>query len=117
MTVLFFFDGPKDSMIQGWYYDPLHGHRLRRIHRLPTPRHYRIVGVYGDDEGPRKNHAWAAHARRDDDDPTLLHVDFAGKPPKTNRFMTARVDDVQRTITWDDGNTWRMLFVHPSQMR
>ena len=63
-------------MIQGWYYDPLHGHCMRRIRRTSTHR-YRITGVYGDDE-PNTGGTWYA-----------LEVDVVGKPTKGDRLMTA----------------------------
>ena len=101
-------------MLQGWYYDPLHGHCLRRIRRTSVHR-YRIAGVYGDDE-PNTGGTWHANvtATPDGDDEYVLEVDFAGKPTKRNRFMTARWS--KRQIFWDDGNVWKQLYVSPLQL-
>lgn len=101
-------------MLQGWYYDPLHGNCLRRIRRT-SARRYRITGVYGDDE-PNTGGAWYAlvSATPDGDDEYALEVDFVGKPIKRNRFMTARWSE--RQIFWDDGNVWKMLYISPLQL-
>jgi len=95
-------------MIHGLYYDRLHGHCLRRVERV-SPTTYRVVGVYGDDEAPLTHRAWTATIRTTDGH--RLAVDFAGKPIKTNRFMTAVYRD--RQIHWSDGNVWRQLYVPP----
>lgn len=102
-------------MLQGWYYDPLHGHCLRRIRRTSVHR-YRITGVYGDDEQPNTGGTWHANvtATPDGDEEYALEVDFAGKPTKRNRFMTARWS--KRQIFWDDGNVWKQLYVSPLQL-
>lgn len=100
--------------MQGWYYDPLHGHCLRRVRRV-SPDVYEITGVYGNDE-PHTHRSWTAsmtvleHGKS-----TRLQVDFAGKPIKKNRFMTAVYKD--RKIHWkEDGNVWHQLYVHPRQL-
>lgn len=72
-------------MIEGWYYDPLHGNCLRRIKRLGV-RQYRIWGVYGSDE-PHTGDRWYATATatprgREEYD---LIVDFSGKPIKKKK--------------------------------
>ena len=102
-------------MIQGWYYDPLHGHCLRRIRRI-SPCKYRITGVYGDDE-PHTGGTWYAiiTATPKGADEYALQVDFVGKPIKSNRFMTARWS--KRQILWDDGNVWKLLYVSPLQLK
>ena len=46
---------------------------------------------------------------------TTLRVDFAGKPGKKPRFMTAVYAD--RRLRWvEDGNVWHRLYVHPRQL-
>lgn len=102
-------------MMQGWYYDPLHGDCLRRIRRTSHNR-YRINGVYGDDE-PNTGGEWHAFvtATPDGAEDLLLKVDFVGKPTKSNRVMDARWSG--RQIRWSDGNVWRMLHVSPAQLR
>ena len=68
-------------MIHGWYYDPLHGHCLRRVDRV-GPDLYRIVGVYGDDE-PNTHApltAWMRATETSPDGSVRLDVDFSGKP-------------------------------------
>ena len=106
--------------MHGLYYDPLHGHCLRKIERM-SPDEYRIVGVYGDDEKPHTHNMWTATMRviertgEGKREVIRLRVDFAGKPIKKNRFMTAVYRD--RRIKWvEDGNEWRQLFVHPRQL-
>ena len=102
--------------MHGLYYDPLHGHCLRKVERT-SPDTYRIVGVYGDDEQPRTHQLWTATMRvteRRGDDEIRLRVDFAGKPIKKNRFMTAVYS--KRRIRWlEDGNEWKQLYSHPAQ--
>ena len=106
------------NMLQGWYYDPLHGGCLRRVRRTSRDR-YRITGVYGDDE-PHTGGSWyalvtAAPADGVAEERIDLRVDFVGKPSKSNRLMTARWS--RRRIYWDDGNVWQMLHVSPEQLR
>ena len=101
-------------MLDGLYYDPLHGHCLRRIQRV-SANEYDIIGVYGDDEQPDTWKTWYARIRASPEDDTyVLSVDFAGKPRKQNRFMTARWS--QRQIHWEDGNVWKQLYVSSEQI-
>lgn len=97
------------AALDGWYYDPLHGHCLRRIERAPTASTYRIYGVFGADERPRTGAPWVAIAVVQA--PNRLLVDFAGKPGKRPRFLRATVG--RRRIDWEDGNVWHKLYVHP----
>jgi len=119
--------------MDGYYHDPKHGHGLRRVRRRWATKgtfgwgvpcyndddaSYEVIGVYGDDEAPHTHGKWTARmtVRRVDADGTLhLDVDFAGKPLKTTRWLTARYQN--RRIHWSDGNVWHKLYVHPSQLR
>lgn len=101
--------------MQGWYHDPLHGHCLRRVRRI-SPDVYEVIGVYGNDEAPSTHRAWTARMTvlQRSGDTIRLTVDFAGKPTKKNRCMTALYKN--RCIHWiEDGNVWHQLFVHPRQ--
>lgn len=99
--------------MEGYYFDPKHGGCLRRIVTVRRGLVYSVVGVYGDDE-PMTGRAWTACITVDD--AGTLVVDFAGKPIKHERFLTASYDAAARTISWCDGNTWTKLFVAPSQL-
>ena len=102
--------------MQGLYYDPLHGRCLRSVRRVSS-RAYEVVGVYGSDEDPHTHRPWTAVMTAldgDDEEGTRLRVDFAGKPLKKNRFMTAVYR--RREIHWDDGNVWLQLYTHPRQL-
>ena len=101
--------------MHGLYFDPLHGHCLRKVERTSHDT-YRIVGVYGDDEQPLTHKVWTATMRviERNGKEIRLRVDFAGKPMKKNRFMTAVYSD--RRIRWvEDGNEWKQLYSHASQ--
>ena len=104
--------------MHGLYYDPKHGGCLRRIWRA-GPDTYRIVGVYGSDETPHTHRSWYAQARVVSRSATKwgLVVDFAGKPIKPDRFLTASFEPGKRRIRWEDGNTWQGLFYHASQLQ
>lgn len=101
--------------MHGLYFDPLHGNCLRKVERISGDL-YRIVGVYGDDEQPHTHQVWTATMRVQErtGDEIRLRVDFAGKPIKKNRFMTAVYS--KRRIRWvEDGNEWKQLYSHGSQ--
>ena len=103
--------------MEGFYSDPKHGHCMRRIRKV-NHLWYHVDGVYGDDEVRVGDH-W--HARMQVVKRTrevwLLRVDFGGKPILTHeRFYDAEYDPKRRVIRWQDGNVWRKMFVHPSQL-
>ena len=96
--------------MQGWYYDPKHGHTLRRI--VPygaSGTRYLVHGVYGDDEAPLTHGYWSAIVQKDG---TKLLVDFAGKPAKAQRYLTAEYHADAREIRWCDGAV-QYLVQHP----
>lgn len=97
--------------MEGFYYDPKHGHCLRRVVKL-SPTHYRILGVYGNDEGVASGGTWTAIATRVS--PATYSVNFAGKPTKRDQIMTVRQRG--KDLHWSDRNVWRRLFVHSSQL-
>ena len=99
-------------------YDPLHGGCLRVIRRT-SPTAYCIHGVYGDDEPPHARGAyWSAtlEVRERGAREWRLLVDFAGKPGKVPRQMTAAYVPAERCIRWSDGNVWRVLYVARAQL-
>lgn len=100
--------------LEGYYFDPKHGGCLRRIVAVQRGAVYSVVGVHGDDE-PRTGTPWTALMYYSRDDGTLL-VDFAGKPIKPERFLTASYNAEARRISWCDGNTWTKMFVAPAQV-
>ena len=106
--------------MHGYYYDPLHGHCLRRIRRT-SPTTYLIDGVYGNDEKPYTHQSWFAVMtiqRAEPNGDVHVSVDFRGKPIKKNRLMTASYLAAKREVRWhEDGNVWRQLFVNPLQLR
>lgn len=101
--------------MQGWYYDPRHGGCLRRITRC-SPVLYRIKGVYGNDEAMPPHTKWHAFATVQAvyNDTMTVRVDFAGKPGRGERFLGATFDG--RDLRWDDGNVWKGMYVHGSQL-
>ena len=101
--------------MHGFYFDPHHGNCLRKVARI-GPDVYRITGVYGDDERPLTHRPWTAVMRVVErrGEGRRLRVDFAGKPIKRDRFMTAVYRE--RRLRWvEDGHEWLQLYSHGSQ--
>lgn len=90
--------------IEGVWFDPLHGGCLRTISGN------RILGVYGSDEQCTGDPWYATFTR----DGNKVHVHFVGKPGKVPQHMVTRLDG--RMLRWSDGNVWRKLYAHRSQL-
>ena len=109
--------------IAGLYYDPKHGGCLRRV-RAPTWAERRcgadavVLGVYGTDEA-RHGLPWTATLsfRGPASAARPLSVDFGGKEERTHaRAFSATWWPARGAIVWQDGNTWRKLPFHRSQL-
>ena len=109
--------------IAGLYYDPKHGGCLRRV-RAPTRAERRcgadavVLGVYGTDEA-RHGLPWTATLsfRGPASTARPLSVDFGGKEERTHeRVFSATWWPARGAIAWQDGNTWRKLSFHHSQL-
>jgi hypothetical protein len=101
--------------MHGAYYDPKHGGCLRTVSGTGP---YTIHGAYGADEASPYA-VWTASMRVSKKTATewQLLVDFAGKPLKPDRLLTAVFDVEARTIAWQDGNVWTPLYWNASQGR
>ena len=101
------------------FFDPLHGGCLRVIKRISVDA-YKIYGVYGDDEkpDPAGNAWWATmYVLERVGDVVKFRVDFShGKPRKRDKELSAEYHPKRRCIRWEDGNKWREMFVHQSQI-
>lgn len=108
---------PRIPPLLGHYYDPKHGGCLRFVRPL-GPNQCLIDGVYGDDE-PHTHSPWWAEITvlSRGSYSWKLQVDFRGKPTKRDRFLTATYHPRRREIRWCDGNTWRQLYTHSSQLQ
>ena len=95
--------------MEGFYYDPKHGGCLRRIVRIGTQQY--ILGVYGDDE-PWPGESWYA-VMRSTGKPGHWRVHFSGKVKRRKYYDACFVG---RSLHWDDGNVWPLMFHHPSQL-
>jgi len=118
-------------MIEGFYFDPWHGGCLRRIAKVKE-NHYKIYGVYGNDEvikipknveyhsesSEKTNKYWYATLQICDIEDNFLHlkVCFGGKPGKKRLQYDAVYDKKKRHIIWDDTNTWKQLYYHKKQL-
>jgi hypothetical protein len=118
-------------MIEGFYFDPWHGGCLRRISKTKK-NHYKIHGVYGNDERIRlpknveyhtetsdqTNKYWYATLEVYENEANLyyLNVYFGGKPGKKRLHYNAVYDSKKRVIKWDDTNTWKQMYHHKKQL-
>ena len=117
-------------MIEGFYFDPWHGGCLRRIKKVKKD-HYKIYGVYGNDDKVRipknveyhseasnmTNKYWYATLEVYGVDKNLhyLKVYFGGKPGKKRLDYEAVYDGKKRHIKWDDSNVWKQMYYHKKQ--
>ena len=118
-------------MIEGFYFDPWHGGCLRRIAKVKE-NHYKIYGVYGNDEiinipknveyhsenSKKTNKYWYATLQECEVDKNFyyLNVYFGGKPGKKRLYYDAVYDEKKRHIKWDDSNTWKQMYYHNKQL-
>ena len=105
------------EMLTGYYFDPKHGGCLRRI--VGIGEEYRVIGVYGSDEASVGVwHAVVTPGKASWRGYVPLTVNFTGKTELTHALIyRARYWPVYRSITWEDGNRWTRMYVHPSQLR
>lgn len=93
--------------LSGFYYDPKHGHCLRKI-AFSKRKGWQILGAYGDDEPPhRPGEAWVASVKVSG---LHLEVDFHTKSVDHARVYAALYCPTERIIRWQDGNTWVRLY-------
>ena len=111
--------------LEGFYFDPLHGGCLRHIvvdsrrEENTDQCYYTVWGVYGSDE-VSKGKFWTAKIVLEKRVRFLgyqkMYVDFAGKEEITHgRQYRAKWWPRERRIKWQDGNTWKKMFVHQRQ--
>ena len=98
--------------LEGYYFDPLHGGCMRRIHPI-SDTEFLIEGVYGIDE-PETGGLWFAEGKllsHTSDADWDIHVDFRrGKPHKKyDTVMIAKFVRGDRCIVWEDGNEWKKM--------
>ena len=99
-------------------FDPRHGGCLRVIRRN-SGTSYRIDGVYGNDEAPHlPGTPWLATFDVIEQSETewKIVVDFE-KKDGAPRKLRATYKPARRLIRWEDGNTWRVMFVARRQVQ
>jgi hypothetical protein len=94
-------------MKEGYYYDPNHGSCLRKIKRSNTEGSFLITGAYGSDE-PETGKKWTATAKKIGKN--TYNVSFSGKKHSKKDYYNAIWNEKNRSISWDDGNTWKLLY-------
>ena len=97
----------------GTFFDPFHGGCLRRIVRTKQD-HYKILGVYGNDEPPANpGDSWTATATVVERTYALtkLSVHFGGKRIINHKLTYIAVwRPCKRCLQWEDGNVWRKAY-------
>ena len=107
---------PGHMTLAGYFYDPKHGGCLRRV-RVRGSR-VTVRGVYGADEAA-PGAPWTTTGvveRRLPDGTWEVRFDFRAKADRARDAYVARWRPARRALEWDDGNCWRQMHFHATQL-